>query len=75
MKLWARIGITVDVTEEQYQALLKKAKYTLNNDTVERIGDCNLTEKEAAFFIKNGYLDGESYIPETVLQDIEWNKE
>lgn len=58
-KLWARIGITVLVTEEEYNNFKKQ---TMVDDKV-------LTDEQAEWFVKNGYADGESYIPEEVFKD------
>ena len=54
-KVWARIGITIHVTEEEYNRFKKIATEELN-------------EEDAEFFRKNGYVDGESYIPEEVFE-------
>lgn len=62
-KLWARIGITVLVTEEEYNNFKKQ---TMVDDKV-------LTDEQAEWFVKNGYADGESYIPEEVFEHEELN--
>ena len=54
-KIWARVGITVNVPNKKY----KELKHRFQDK-----GDDSLTEEEAEFFRKNGTVDGESYIPE-----------
>lgn len=72
IKVWARIGITVDMTEEQYAALLRKATYK-TKDNRERFCELTLSHEDATFFLKNGVADGDSYIPQEVFEDIERN--
>ena len=63
-KVWARIGMTVEVTDEQYEALRKEA---LNPDFPEEdkvYDDLDdfpkwLLDK----FEKEGEMDGDCYIP------------
>ena len=62
-KLWARIGITVLVTEDEYNKLKKQTT----------VDDQVLTDEQAKWFITNGYADGESYIPEEVFEHEELN--
>lgn len=73
MKIWARIGITVDITKEQYKRLERRASY--KNDKIASFGECTLTQDEAKYFIKNGVADGDSYIPEKIFMDINKQKE
>lgn len=62
-KIWARVGITVEVPDNKYNELKKRCKSNNN--------DC-LTEEEAEYFRKNGFIDGESYIPENCWDNYEW---
>ena len=59
-KLWARIGITVLVTEEEYN----KYKKMVLEDEIRY-----LTQEQAEWFRKNGYADGDSYIPEEIFEN------
>lgn len=51
-KIWARIGISALVTEEEY----KKFKEQVMSGYVE------LTNEEAEWFMKNGHADGDCYL-------------
>lgn len=59
MKIWARIGITLDVSEEYYEELKERANG----------GDCELTEDEGAIWCQMGVVDGDCYIPD---EEFEW---
>lgn len=52
-KVWARIGMSFWVTEEDYAALMDRLRH--GNDT--------LTEEEARRIQLLGVADGDSYIP------------
>lgn len=58
-KLWARIGITCYVDKEMYERLKKRNEH-----------ETSLTKEEADYFRKNGFTDGDSYIP-----DIEYKQD
>ena len=62
MKLWARIGYSFEVDEEKYRELKKRK---------DRFGDADLTDEEVEEIVKNGWLDGDSYIPDVVFDDAE----
>ena len=59
-KLWARIGMTLEVTEEEYESIRSKME-SEKRDT--------LTSEEIARFLNDGRPDGESYIPMDVWYD------
>lgn len=69
-KIWARIGVTVEVTDEHYNNLLKAASYKAE-DGVTRIAELTLSQSETGFFFHYGKPDGDSYIPAEVFEDIE----
>lgn len=54
-KLWARIGMELEVTDEEYERIKDKAR---NDDYDFDEGD-DLAKR----FISDGKLSGESYIP------------
>lgn len=74
VKVWARIGITLEMTTEQYQTLQKKAEYK-TQDGYTRYSELTLSKEEAELFLKNGTAENDSYIPQEVFEDIEYEKE
>ena len=58
-KIWARIGISLDISDDEWKELLERS-----SDGKDEI---TLTEEEANRFVKNGKVDGDSYIPEYAL--------
>lgn len=54
-KIWARIGITLELPEDEYNNLLDRMKQDGDRE--------DLTDDEIARFLKDGKADGESYIP------------
>ena len=54
-KIWARIGVSMYVTDSEYEKL--KA----------RRGDIELSPQQAKTFLELGKIEGDSYIPETVF--------
>lgn len=59
-KIWARIGITLEVSDEQY--------WELRNRLDEK-GHCQLSEKEGKLWQSMGVVDGDCYIPD---EEFEW---
>lgn len=57
-KVWARIGISLDVSDEKY------IEFESRFDG----GFVDLTEEEAQEFVDKGTVDGDSYIPESGLE-------
>ena len=53
-KLWARIGTTVEITDEEHEKL--KVLFQENEDEARKV----LTQ----LFVKRGYLNGDSYMPD-----------
>lgn len=65
--VWMRVGMTVEVTDEQYEELRKEA---LNETYTKAYGFNRYDDLEAPSWLldrieKYGELDGDSYIPET----------
>lgn len=56
--IWARISMSLEVSDEEYEKLKKD-----NNDDIEFDSDSELAER----FLKDGWLDGVSYIPDGYL--------
>ena len=63
-KIWARIGIVLDVTDERYAKLLKEA-----TDEYGRIQDLTIDDRLAERFARCGFVDGDSYIPAYVFEE------
>ena len=62
--LWARIGVSLEVTDAEYEALKSDKDVELNTEWAER-------------FFNDGFLDGDGYIPSTVFEEdehLEWIK-
>lgn len=57
--IWARIGMELEVTDEEYEYIKAKA----DNDDYEFDEDDDLAKR----FVSDGKLSGESYIPEGCL--------
>ena len=72
--IWARIGVKLNVTAEEYEVLKKKASY-VGSDGITRFGELTLNDDEINRFFHLGVPDGDSYIPQEVFENIEWNKE
>ena len=62
-RLWARIGVAVDVTDEEYV----KIKTLLQENEEEAI------ELLKQLFTNNGYLNGDSYMPGNYIGGCEDN--
>lgn len=74
IKIWARIGVACEISDEKYQELLSRASYK-GRDGIIRFGELTLTQSEKKFFMEHGKADGDSYIPQEVFEDIEYKKE
>lgn len=70
VKVWARIGITVEMTTEQYNALRRKAEYKAEDGRTS-FAELTLSYDDAKFFMEHGTVDGDSYIPQEIFEDIE----
>lgn len=57
--IWARIGMELEVTDEEYESIKAKA----DNDDYEFDEDDELAKR----FVSDGKLSGESYIPDCCL--------
>ena len=68
IKIWARIGISCEVDKETYEKFLKRASYK-DPDGINHIGELTLTEQEANYIFKHGKPEGDSYIPEEILNE------
>ena len=53
-KIWARIGITLEVSDDYYEEL---------KDRADKNGTCDLSESEAKIWMTEGKVNGDSYIP------------
>lgn len=60
--LWARIGVSLDVTDAEYEML--RSVYKTDYDV-------ELNTEWAERFFNDGFLDGDGYIPGTVFDDID----
>lgn len=60
-KLWARVGMELEVTDEEYESIQEKAMgedYCFDEDS-----------ELAKRFISDGKLSGESYVPDDCLDE------
>ena len=62
-KVFARIGMTLEVTDEEYKEILEEAGVNPAGGNNE----FDINAKFAAEFVKKGVIDGDSYIPEDCL--------
>lgn len=69
--LWARIGISFEVTEEKYQELLARCQQCGPINGLPTFSDVDLTEDEMKYIIYNGRPNGDSYIPQTIFEEQE----
>lgn len=70
-KIWARIGISLEVTDEEYEGLKRQASDYIpdGGDELERTyHDLDLDAEMSKRFIKDGWQDGDSYIPECIFE-------
>ncbi len=63
-KVWARIGISMQIADELYDALKEQSV-----DEYGRYGDVELNEDTANLFFARGTVDGDSYIPASSFED------
>ena len=63
VKIWARVGMSCWIPEKEYKKLLKRSK--------DEYIEFNDEDKEVQYILKYGWVDGETYIPEEVFEDIE----
>ena len=72
-KIWARIGMTLEVTDEEYEELriqaLNKA-YQPDDETI--YDDLGLSAALKKKFLEKGKANGDSYIPAIVFEEMEW---
>jgi len=80
-KIWMRLGVTVSLTEDELFEIMEEVHRSYNDrmdlhpSRADGMDDYDLTEKEAAEFLKRAVADGESYIPEVCFDEhIEWWK-
>lgn len=59
-KIFARIGMSLEISDEEYAELVKESGSNPNDG----LNEFDINEKFARRFIKDGVLDGDSYIPE-----------
>ena len=62
--IWARIGMSLEVTDEEYE-YLKNHPGECEGDVSETDDDNNLFKR----FVKDGYIDGDCYIPDEIWED------
>ena len=65
--VWASVGISLELTDEEYTELLHRWHREFGGLDLELDGDDPLVKK----FMERGYADGETCIPETILSDLE----
>lgn len=59
-KIFARIGMTLEISDEEYAELIKESGSNPNDG----LNEFDINKEFAMRFIKDGELDGDSYIPE-----------
>lgn len=59
-KIFARIGMSLEISDEEYAELIKESGSNPNDG----LNEFDINEEFAKRFIKDGVLDGDSYIPE-----------
>lgn len=67
MRIFARISMSMEVSESEYKELEKRSE----NGTL----DVDLSDELAEKFIKDGYLDGDSYIPASFFDEVTRSKD
>ena len=76
-KLWMRIGVSVLVTEEELYSWMKRSRED-HQATYwsDGFADINITDEEAAEFMKRAVFDGDSYIPgDSFMFYLKWFRE
>ena len=68
-KVWARIGMSLIISDEEAEQLLDEAGRNNSGSNWEYI----MNKDFARRFVKYGKVDGESYIPDDCISDIEKN--
>lgn len=63
--IWARVGMSLAITDAEYETL--KQQRDKNGDVVILECDSDLNFR----FINHGELDGETYIPSAIFEEIE----
>ena len=77
-KIFARISIELEVPDELYNEFYERSRTRYSSDdkppkvNYETYEDVSLTNKEAKMFLENGTLADDSYIPSTVIEDLEY---
>lgn len=64
-KIWARIGMSVDVSDELYEKLQRLDASSNEKDWDEGTDIC------ADLFTQQGYMDGNCYMPD--FESFEWD--
>ena len=64
-RIWARVGMSLDISDEQYEELKKSRDENGDLTILECDSDLNLR------FVKDGWPDGETYIPSVVFDEID----
>ena len=72
-KIWARIGISCIITDEEYKKLKNRALYK-DSDGFVHIGEATLNQIEALDIIRRGIPENDSFIPAEIFHDIEKEK-
>lgn len=67
-RIWARVGMSLDISDEEYEELKKQRDESGDLTILECDSDLNLR------FVKDGYPDGETYIPSCVFEDLDSQK-
>lgn len=67
-RIWARIGMSLDISDTDYKNLLAAVRHRDGTiDDYEFDTYCHLMSQ----FMEQGIPDGESYIPAVIFEDIE----
>lgn len=64
-RIWARVGMSLDISDEEYEELKKLRDENGDLTILECDSDLNLR------FLERGYADGETYIPSVVFDEID----
>ena len=68
-----RLGVSVPVTEDELFDMMEQVHMQTNQLNIDYMTDYDLTESEAAYFLKRAVADGDSYIPGYCFRDhIDW---
>ena len=70
-KVWARIGMTISVTEDELLALMKESDSIYGG-----YDDVLIPEDQARKWLRNAVVDGDCYIPAPIMEEFrDWYKD